>query len=87
MSASYRLLTIDDAYAIALEALRLRQADGERVVGKKIGATSKAVQNILTVHQPDFGFLTDLYADRGDHDRYPTAPAHSTARGSRDCFS
>ena len=29
------------------------------MVGKKIGVTSKAVQDMLGVHQPDFGFLTD----------------------------
>ena len=52
-------LTIDDAYAISLATLKLRRGDGERVVGKKIGVTSKAVQEMLGVHQPDFGFLTD----------------------------
>ena len=52
-------LTIDDAYAISLAFLGRRLADGERVVGKKIGVTSKAVQDMLGVHQPDFGFLTD----------------------------
>lgn len=57
--ARYPDLTIDDAYAISLAFLARRQADGERVVGKKIGVTSKAVQDMLGVHQPDFGFLTD----------------------------
>jgi len=52
-------LTIDDAYAISLGILERRKADGEKVVGKKIGVTSKAVQDMLGVHQPDFGFLTD----------------------------
>lgn len=52
-------LTIDDAYAISLGFLARRRAHGERVVGKKIGVTSKAVQDMLGVHQPDFGFLTD----------------------------
>ena len=52
-------LTIDDAYAISLDFLARRCKDGERVVGKKIGVTSKAVQDMLGVHQPDFGFLTD----------------------------
>lgn len=52
-------LTIDDAYAISLDALARRRADGEKVIGKKIGVTSKAVQDMLGVHQPDFGFLTD----------------------------
>lgn len=50
---------IDDAYRISLGFLELREAAGERVVGKKIGATSKAVQDMLGVFQPDFGFLTD----------------------------
>jgi 2-oxopent-4-enoate/cis-2-oxohex-4-enoate hydratase len=61
-------LTVDDAYAISLDALARRKADGERVVGKKIGVTSKAVQDMLGVHQPDFGFLTDRMWVAGDID-------------------
>lgn len=52
-------LTIDDAYAISLGIMARREAAGERIVGKKIGVTSRAVQDMLGVHQPDFGFLTD----------------------------
>src|SRR6516162_3024568 len=52
-------LGIDDAYAISLGILARRERSGERVIGKKIGVTSAAVQNMLGVHQPDFGFLTD----------------------------
>lgn len=52
-------ITIDDAYNISLRMLERRLDDGERVIGKKIGVTSKAVQNMLNVHQPDFGYLTD----------------------------
>lgn len=59
-------LTIDDAYAISLDFLARRRKDGERVVGKKIGATSKAVQDMLGVFQPDFGFLTDKMFVAGD---------------------
>lgn len=56
---------IDDAYHISLHMLARREADGEKVIGKKIGVTSKPVQDMLNVHQPDFGFLTDAmqYAD------------------------
>lgn len=61
-------LTIDDAYAISLDFLERRLADGERVIGKKIGVTSKAVQDMLGVHQPDFGFLTDAMYVEGDID-------------------
>ncbi|HYG05778.1 MAG TPA: fumarylacetoacetate hydrolase family protein [Stenotrophomonas sp.] len=52
-------LRIEDAYAISHQFLQRRLAEGERVVGKKIGATSMAVQRMLKVDQPDFGFLTD----------------------------
>ena len=51
-------LDIDDAYRVSLALLERRLADGERVIGKKIGATSRAVQDMLGVRQPDFGFLT-----------------------------
>ncbi|PTU30258.1 fumarylacetoacetate hydrolase family protein [Stenotrophobium rhamnosiphilum] len=51
-------ITIEDAYNISLRFLERRKAEGERIVGKKIGVTSKAVQDMLGVHQPDFGFLT-----------------------------
>ncbi len=61
-------LSIDDAYAISLQFLAHRCRDGERVVGKKIGVTSKAVQGMLGVHQPDFGFLTDWMHVNGDID-------------------
>ena len=61
-------LTIDDAYAISLDFLSRREREGERVVGKKIGVTSLAVQNMLGVHQPDFGFLTDWMHVTGDID-------------------
>lgn len=66
-------LTIDDAYAISLDLLARRLADGEKIVGKKIGATSKAVQDMLGVHQPDFGFLTDWMWVDGDIDVDGTA--------------
>jgi 2-oxopent-4-enoate/cis-2-oxohex-4-enoate hydratase len=52
-------LTIDDAYHISRRLLERRLAEGETLIGKKIGVTSKAVQHMLDVHQPDFGYLTD----------------------------
>lgn len=52
-------VTVDDAYRISQVFLAHRLAAGETVVGKKIGVTSPAVQEMLGVYQPDFGFLTD----------------------------
>ena len=55
-------ISIEDAYHISLRMVERRVAAGERIIGKKIGVTSKAVQNMLNVHQPDFGYLTDKMA-------------------------
>lgn len=59
LTARFPDITIDDAYAISLRLLTLRLAEGEVVIGKKIGVTSKPVQTMLGVFQPDFGYLTD----------------------------
>ena len=52
-------ITTEDAYHVSRRLLERRLADGERVIGKKIGVTSLQVQRMLDVHTPDFGWLTD----------------------------
>ena len=52
-------LSIERAYRIQERMILRRRQDGERIIGKKIGVTSRAVMNMLGVHQPDFGYLTD----------------------------
>lgn len=57
-------ISIEDAYHIQQCMIARRLEKGvrgkpEKVVGKKIGVTSQAVMNMLGVHQPDFGYLTD----------------------------
>ena len=61
-------ITIDDAYRISLKMVDCRVKAGETIVGKKIGVTSKPVQEMLGVFQPDFGFLTDgmVFSDGAD---------------------
>jgi 2-oxopent-4-enoate/cis-2-oxohex-4-enoate hydratase len=51
-------ITIEDAYAIQSRLVARRVQAGERIVGKKIGVTSKPVQDFLGVFEPDFGQLT-----------------------------
>lgn len=60
LTTSFPDMTVDDAYETSLAFLKIREREnGEKVIGKKIGVTSKAVQDMLGVFQPDFGFLTD----------------------------
>ncbi len=59
LTSRYPGIKINDAYRIQQRMLARRLAAGERVIGKKVGVTSKAVMNMLGVYQPDFGYLTD----------------------------
>jgi 2-keto-4-pentenoate hydratase len=53
-------MDLDDAYAVQLEGVRERlERHGGEIVGWKIGLTSKAMQQMLNVDQPDFGHLLD----------------------------
>ncbi len=59
-------MTIEDAYQVSLRFLERRTSAGEKVIGKKIGVTSKAVMDMLDVRQPDFGFMTDAMRYDGE---------------------
>lgn len=60
-------LSIEDAYRIQERMLAPRLAAGALVVGKKVGATSAAVQTLLGVNRPDFGLLlSDTVYNEGD---------------------
>ncbi|MGO1507147.1 MAG: 2-keto-4-pentenoate hydratase [Microbacterium sp.] len=55
----YPGLTLEGAYAIQRLNLEQRLSRGERLVGRKIGLTSLAIQQQLGVDSPDYGAITD----------------------------
>jgi 2-keto-4-pentenoate hydratase len=53
--------SLADAYRVQREYVAMRRARGERVIGKKLGATGKAIQQALQIQEPVFAFLFDAF--------------------------
>ncbi|MGC9195890.1 MAG: 2-keto-4-pentenoate hydratase [Syntrophobacteraceae bacterium] len=60
LTATWPELTVEKAYAVQLDGVAIRcQRDSLKVVGKKIGLTSLAMQKVIGVNEPDYGHLFD----------------------------
>lgn len=59
MISSDAAVSVEDAYAVQAAGVEMRVADGERVVGGKLGFTSRAMQTAMGVSSPNYGVLTD----------------------------
>lgn len=59
VTARHPGMTVDDAYAVQAEWARRRIDAGHRVVGHKIGLTSKAMQAATGITEPDYGVIFD----------------------------
>ncbi|OCB55693.1 2-keto-4-pentenoate hydratase [Mycobacterium vulneris] len=55
----YGDIDVVDAYEIQLINIRQRVAEGARVIGHKVGLSSKAMQDMMGVDEPDYGHLLD----------------------------
>ncbi len=49
--------SVEDAYQVQLETVKSKVEEGHKIVGKKIGLTSKPMQQLLGVDEPDYGHL------------------------------
>lgn len=59
LTAAHPDIDVVDAYEIQLINIRQRVAEGARVVGHKIGLSSKVMQQMMGVDEPDYGHLLD----------------------------
>jgi 2-keto-4-pentenoate hydratase len=60
-------LSVVDAYRIQTLNRDRRLAGGVAITGRKVGLTSRAMQKMMGVHEPDFGVLfADMLVEDGD---------------------
>jgi 2-oxo-hept-3-ene-1,7-dioate hydratase len=74
LSTAWPGITMEDAYAISTEVAKRKIADGAKLIGHKVGLTSKAMQRSSQIDEPDYGHLLDhmMIADgaKVPHDQY-----------------
>jgi 2-oxo-hept-3-ene-1,7-dioate hydratase len=65
LSLAHAGMDMDDAYAVQAAWMELKRSAGRTIIGRKIGLTSKAMQQALNIDIPDSGILLDdmLFAD------------------------
>ena len=59
LSTTWPDITIEDSYAISTEVANRKIAAGAKLIGHKVGLTSKAMQRSSMIDEPDYGHLLD----------------------------
>src|SRR6476646_2046750 len=59
LSKTWPDIAIEDSYAISTEVAKRKIAAGRKLIGHKVGLTSKAMQRSSMIDEPDFGYLHD----------------------------
>ncbi|MEI6301012.1 MAG: 2-oxo-hepta-3-ene-1,7-dioic acid hydratase [Betaproteobacteria bacterium] len=59
MSVTYPNIEIEDSYAISTLVANHKIANGAKLIGHKVGLTSKAMQASSQINEPDYGHLLD----------------------------
>lgn len=74
LTARYPGMEVEDSYAVQAEWVRRGQEAGRRLVGRKIGLTSKVMQEATGITEPDYGAIfEDMIFENGsviEHDRF-----------------
>ena len=59
-------MSIEDGYSIQREWVKLELADGRRIRGRKIGLTSRAMQQASQINEPDYApLMDDMFFETG----------------------
>jgi 2-oxo-hept-3-ene-1,7-dioate hydratase len=65
-SKDHLQMTIEDGYAIQREWVKLELADGHTIKGRKIGLTSRAMQQASQITEPDYApLMDDMFFESG----------------------
>src|ERR1700756_4801253 len=65
-SSDHPQMTIEDGYAIQREWVKLELADGHTIKGRKIGLTSRAMQQASQITEPDYApLMDDMFFESG----------------------
>jgi 2-oxo-hept-3-ene-1,7-dioate hydratase len=67
LSLQYPQMTIEDAYQVQRALTAVKLAEGRTVKARKIGLTSRAMQQAVSITEPDYGVIFDdmFFADGG----------------------
>ncbi len=52
-------ITIEDSYAISADVMQRKVKEGRKLIGHKVGLTSKAMQRSSMIDEPDYGYILD----------------------------
>ncbi|MHB8465745.1 MAG: 2-oxo-hept-4-ene-1,7-dioate hydratase [Acidimicrobiales bacterium] len=66
LSLEHPDMTIDDAYNVQRAWMDIKVGEGRRLLGRKIGLTSRAMQQSVNINEPDHGAIyDDMFFDDG----------------------
>lgn len=59
LSQTFPGITIEDSYAISADVMERKRKEGRKLIGHKVGLTSKAMQRSSMIDEPDYGYILD----------------------------